>query len=294
MSGFSARRVSFAIVVFGAGVATGLGAAKVDGRAHAVTVVPSETVASVPVELTRVGPNDSRESVKKLALRTTPPARPDRTDEPAVRKTPREIASRALGWTVFLHGGNVYGAGVVLDGEGHVLTCDHVIDGLDHVDAFFDGDSTPTPVSVVARAKDVDLALLKLSVVKRPSTPVIGSVARIAMGDEVFALGAPRKMTFSMSHGIVSYVGRSFDGTFYVQTDLASNDGSSGGPILDERGELVGVSSFILRGSQGLAFAVPIDYAYERFRSELGAGPDAARFDRWLASRKSDPDTGQR
>jgi len=104
-------------------------------------------------------------------------------------------------------------------------------------------------------------------------------------------MGAPRKMTFSLSRGVVSYVGRSFDGTQHIQTDISANSGSSGGPLLSSRGELVGISSFILRGSQGLAFAIPIDYAYRRF-PVLRGGPDGKRFDRWLASR-SGPDVSR-
>lgn len=200
----------------------------------------------------------------------------------------RAIASRALASTVYLHGGSVYGAGVVLDEAGHVLTCDHVIDGLDRVDAYFDDDATPIPVKIVARAKDVDLALLELTGGLPPHHAPLraASVAELAMGDTVYAMGAPRKMRFSLSHGIVSYVGRPFDGTYYLQTDLSANGGSSGGPVMNERGELVGVSSFIFHNSEGLTFAVPIDYAYERFAAALG-GParDGRRFHEWLDAR---------
>ncbi|HEY1959307.1 MAG TPA: trypsin-like peptidase domain-containing protein [Polyangiaceae bacterium] len=200
--------------------------------------------------------------------------------------SPRAIAARALASTVYLHGGSVYGAGVLLDDAGHVLTCDHVIDGLDRIDASFDGDPNPIPVRVVARASDVDLALLEL---ERPvpahRAPIAAaSVADLAMGDNLWAMGAPRKMRFSLSHGIVSYTGRSFDGTYYVQTDLAANGGSSGGPVMNEHGRLVGLSSFIFHNSEGLTFAVPIDYAFERFAPELGRGAarDGRRFHEWL------------
>lgn len=200
--------------------------------------------------------------------------------------SPRAIAARALASTVYLHGGSVYGAGVLLDDAGHVLTCDHVIDGLSNVEASFDGDPNPIPVRVVARAGDVDLALLQLA---RPLPPhrkpiAAASVVDLAMGDNLYAMGAPRKMRFSLSHGIVSYTGRAFEGTYYVQTDLAANGGSSGGPVMDEHGDLVGLSSFIFHNSEGLTFAVPIDYAFERFAPELGRGAarDGRRFHEWL------------
>ena len=256
-----------ALVLFDAGVGVGWLLRRNDPTPRALAAPLGET--DVAVERTRAG--DAAKSSQKQR-------------DPSAS----EIARRALAWTVFLRGGSVYGAGVLLDDEGHVLTCDHVIDGLKQIDAYFDGNNTPIPLRIVKRDHAVDLALLKLeSVPASAKKAPTASIADVAMGDEVFALGAPRKMTFSMSHGIVSYVGRAFDGTYYVQTDLAANDGSSGGPVMNHRGELIGVSSFIVRGSQGLTFAVPIDYAYARFAGELGAGSDAKRFKTWLATREA-------
>ncbi len=217
-----------------------------------------------------------------------PDAQAAATPERPLTMAPRDIAAHALSSTVYLHGGTVYGAGVVLDDAGHVLTCDHVIDGLDHIDASFDGDPTPIAVKVVARATDVDLALLQLEggLPHRRAPVTTASVAQVGMGDSVYAMGSPRKMRFSLSHGIVSYVGRQFDGTFYVQTDLSANGGSSGGPVMNERGEVIGVSSFIFHNSEGLTFAVPIDYAYDRFAAQLGRpARDGRRFHEWLDAR---------
>jgi len=197
----------------------------------------------------------------------------------------RDVAERALASSVYLHGGSVYGAGVVLDRAGHVLTCDHVIDGVDQMDAYFDGDPTPIPVKVVARARDVDLALLELQggLPANRAPLASASVTNVAMGDTVYAMGAPRKMRFSLSHGIVSFVGRPFDGTYYIQTDLSANGGSSGGPLMNDRGELVGIQAFIFHASEGLTFAVPIDYAWDRFGDTLGrTAHDRRRFHAWL------------
>lgn len=285
------RHVPIWFTLFGMGVAAGWIAA---GHHLASAAIAASSAAGTPVtvELTRAAPAASQESVKHLSLEAARQAKA--AAEARTHLSAREIANRALEWTVFLRGGNVYGAGVLLDAQGHVLTCDHVIDGLEHAEASFDGDSTPIPVTIVARAGDLDLALLKLSKPVRSAPALRASIADVSMGDEVFAMGAPRKMTFSLSHGIVSYVGRSFDGTLYVQTDLSANSGSSGGPIMNDRGQLIGVSSFILRGSQGLTFAVPIDYAYKRFAAELGVRADTSRFDRWVESRQSDRDTKHR
>jgi serine protease Do len=96
-------------------------------------------------------------------------------------------------------------------------------------------------------------------------------------------------MSFTVSRGIVSYVGREVEGTRYLQTDLPINDGNSGGPVVNARGELVGLMSFVLKRSQGLSFALPFNYAAVRFAARLGkhaqAGDYLDRFRRWLGRR---------
>jgi serine protease Do len=184
-----------------------------------------------------------------------------------------------------LRGGPVYGAGVLIDDTGHVLTCDHVVDGVEDLKAYFHARPAPSDVKILERDAELDLALLLVEDPPLVATPLhTGSVVDLSMGDVVYAMGAPRKMQFSFSRGIVSYVGRAFDGTLYVQSDLAANSGSSGGPVFNERGELVGLSSFILRDSHGLSFAVPIDYAYRRF-AQLRGDHERSRFGIWLAAR---------
>jgi S1-C subfamily serine protease len=78
-------------------------------------------------------------------------------------------------------------------------------------------------------------------------------------------------MYFSVSHGIVSYVHRFFDGVDFVQTDAPINAGNSGGPLFDRHARVVGVISFILRDSQRLSFALPIERAVARFAVQLAA-----------------------
>jgi S1-C subfamily serine protease len=78
-------------------------------------------------------------------------------------------------------------------------------------------------------------------------------------------------MYFSVSHGVVSCVHRFFDGIDYVQTDAPINAGNSGGPLFDRNARVVGVISFILRDSQRLSFALPIERAVARFAAQLSA-----------------------
>jgi len=97
------------------------------------------------------------------------------------------------------------------------------------------------------------------------------------VGDEVMAVGSPRKMYFSVSRGMVSLPNRFLDGVEYIQTDLPINVGNSGGPLVDNEGNVVGVVSFILRDSQGISFALPIDRAVARFGEHLTVGQAPAR-----------------
>jgi S1-C subfamily serine protease len=261
-----ATKYSSVLAVFGLGVLTGLVAAKPVG--------PAQAVATERVIVEPTGPAEAVTS-KKI----------DPGSVPQTRGNARQVAKKALGFSVYIHGGAVYGAGVVIDEQGHVLTCDHVIDGVDKVQVRFHDDPKLYRAKLIDRDKRLDLALLQIDV-PPPAVAELASVMDLSMGDEVFGMGSPRKMGFSLGRGVVSYVGRSFDGTSYVQTDLAANSGSSGGPILNENGELIGVASFILRGSQGLSFAVPVDYALVRFRDKLGISRDTSAFERWIETRR--------
>lgn len=206
--------------------------------------------------------------------------------EPSARK-PSEIARRALGFTAFVRGGRIYGAGVLVDDQGHVLTCHHVIEGLDRISVSF-SDGVSYAATVVDSDPQLDVALLQIAPGRRPEFEP-ASVTDVELGEDVFAIGAPRKMAFSITRGMASFIGRPFNGAYYLQTDVAMNAGSSGGPILNDRGEVIAISSFVLRDSEGLAFALPIDYAYRRFRDALGTpktleGTANDAFEGWLST----------
>jgi serine protease Do len=115
----------------------------------------------------------------------------------------------------------------------------------------------------------------------------LGDAASLAAGDEVLAVGSPLQMYFSVSHGVVSYVHRLFDGVDFVQTDAPINAGNSGGPLFDRHARVVGVISFILRDSQRLAFALPIERAVARFAAQLAAWPQQPRHEPALARARS-------
>jgi S1-C subfamily serine protease len=240
----------------------------------------------------------------EVTVVATPPACPTpivhaTADGGVVTQLPtREIARRAAGYTVFIKSGRAYGAGVVFDRAGRVLTCDHVLLDREDVTVHFEGRPEPLAAKVIESDAALDLAVLQLegglpAGVVPAADHGVGAVGEIVRGDEVYAMGAPRKMRFSFQRGVVSFDGRPFEQLYYVQTDLAMNPGSSGGPVVDEHGRLVGIASFILRGGEGLSFALPIDYALRRF-DVLDASPAPARqarlaaFESWLHGHRAE------
>lgn len=185
-----------------------------------------------------------------------------------------KVAARAQSWTVAVRADQSYGAGVAVDKEGFVLTNLHVVDGAKVITVTPFG-AEATPAQLVDSDRELDIALLRISA-PLTTAAVIGHSSELGVGDEVMAVGSPRKMYFSVSRGMVSFPNRFLDGVEYIQTDLPINVGNSGGPLVDHDGEVVGIVSFILRDSQGISFALPIDRAVTRFGEHLRADAPAA------------------
>lgn len=165
------------------------------------------------------------------------------------------------------------GSGVAVSDEGHILTALHVIEGAEDIEVHF---YNSQQASVTARATligsdpSTDLALLKVDSGMLPPAIPIGSSDSVRVGDSVLTIGYPRRdlMTQkSVSSGIVSALGIPRDGlpiVEYIQTDAAMNYGNSGGALINFRGELIGINSFIYSetgNSDGIGFAVPVNKA---------------------------------
>ena len=184
------------------------------------------------------------------------------------------VAARAQRWTAAIRADQNYGAGVLVDRSGLVLTNLHVIEGTHSINVTpFGGEAAAA--RVVDSDATLDLALLALPGPAEHAA-TLGSASSLGVGDEVLAVGSPRKMYFSVSRGLVSFPSRSLDGVDYIQTDLPINVGNSGGPLVDREGRVVGVVSFIFKDSQGLSFALPIDRAVSRFAKYLGKAGSGA------------------
>ncbi len=157
------------------------------------------------------------------------------------------------------------GTGFLISADGYVMTNHHVVDNADEIIVKL-SDRRELKAKLVGSDAQSDVALLKLDATNLPALR-LGDSTRVKPGQWVVAIGSPFGLEHSVSAGIVSATGRSTGGQQYVpfiQTDVAINRGNSGGPLLNTRGEVVGVNSQILSASggfQGISFAIPIDTA---------------------------------
>jgi serine protease Do len=158
------------------------------------------------------------------------------------------------------------GSGFVISADGYVLTNHHVIDGADEVKVKLP-DRREYTAKVVGSDQQYDVALLKIDAKDLPVLR-LGNSAALKPGQWVVAIGSPLGLDHSVTAGIVSATGRSASPEQryvpFIQTDVAINQGNSGGPLLNTRGEVVGINSQIFSvsgGYMGISFAIPIDLA---------------------------------
>lgn len=161
------------------------------------------------------------------------------------------------------------GSGFVVDRRGHVLTNAHVVDGGGDV-AVVLSDRRRLDADVVGTDEANDIAVLAVDPSRSPAPIVLGRSADVRVGDPVLAVGSPLGLAGTVTGGIVSALDREVplgggQEAVVVQTDASINPGNSGGPLVNARGEVVGVNTAMLTrggsGSIGIGFAIPVDRA---------------------------------
>src|SRR4029077_2376321 len=158
------------------------------------------------------------------------------------------------------------GSGVIVSSEGYVLTNNHVIEGADDIQLVL-ADGRRLRATVRGSDPESDLAVLKAEGKDLPAI-TLGKLDNVQVGDSVLALGNPFGFGNTVTHGIVSALGRNHLGINrfedFIQTDAAVNPGNSGGALVDTGGNLIGINSVIFSqsgGSQGIGFAIPVSIA---------------------------------
>jgi S1-C subfamily serine protease len=167
----------------------------------------------------------------------------------------------------------VTGSGVIVDAQGAILTNEHVVDNAEKVTVSVPGSKRKYPARIIGMDRQTDIALLRIT----PDAPLpaatLGSADDVQVGQWVLAIGNPYGLDGTVSFGIVSAKGRNLEVpdllNDFIQTDAMIDRGSSGGPLVDLEGRVLGINS---RGQgRGIGFTIPIDVVREVMR-QLEAG----------------------
>jgi serine protease Do len=155
------------------------------------------------------------------------------------------------------------GSGFILTSDGFIMTNAHVVDGADEVIVTLT-DKREFKARLIGADKRTDVAVVKIDATGLPAVK-IGDVSRLKVGEWVMAIGSPFGLENSVTAGIVSAKQRDTgDYLPFIQTDVAINPGNSGGPLINMRGEVVGINSQIYSrsgGYMGISFSIPMDEA---------------------------------
>ncbi|MGE3704109.1 MAG: trypsin-like peptidase domain-containing protein [Vicinamibacterales bacterium] len=155
------------------------------------------------------------------------------------------------------------GSGFIIDPDGSILTNHHVIDRAERIMVKL-SDGRTLRARVIGTDPDTDVALIKVDGQRGLPVAPIGDSSTLRMGEWVCAIGNPLGYEHTVTVGVVSFIGRKlFDASLdnYIQTDAAINFGNSGGPLINARGEVIGINSAVSSQASNIGFAVPISGA---------------------------------
>ncbi|MGN6527507.1 MAG: Do family serine endopeptidase [Burkholderiaceae bacterium] len=271
-------RLALALAIAAAGAASLPATA-----AQVAPAAPTATVSGLPdftglVET--VGP-----AVVNIRTNLKPP-KPEDVDQLSLQQLLEELMRRRGGGGRAPRGGpgdddadrGVIGSGFILSADGVVLTNAHVVEGADEVTVTL-ADKHEYKARIIGTDARTDVAVLKIAAANLPFVR-IGDVDRLKVGEWVMAIGSPFGLESTVTAGIVSGKHRETgDYLQLLQTDVAINPGNSGGPLINMRGEVVGINSQILSpsgASAGISFSIPIDEAI-RVADQLRASGHVVR-----------------
>ena len=156
------------------------------------------------------------------------------------------------------------GSGFIVDKNGYIITNNHVVYQADHIKVKIAGDKTEYKAKVIGFDRETDVAVIKIDATRPLPAAKIGNSDGVQVGDWVVAIGSPFGLEATVTAGIVSATGRDIAGAQqfqrFIQTDAAINPGNSGGPLLNRKGEVIGMNTAIATSTgayQGIGFALP-------------------------------------
>lgn len=240
-------RIVIALVAIGTG-----------GTALAEAPVPSQLWTEKPV--TKPLDPDAPVSMRAFSLLA-------KELSPAVVNISVERKGVPLPMPFVPNGGTGLGTGVIIHKTGYVLTNNHVIDGADAIVVRL-ANEHEYPAAIVGQYAPLDVALLKVDAKEPLVAAPLGDSEALEIGEWVIAIGNPFGLNHTVTAGIVSAKGRRDvapgsgnrpNHARFIQTDASINPGNSGGPLINIRGEVIGINTAINAAGQGIGFAVPID-----------------------------------
>ncbi len=247
-----------------------------------VSLGAAATVAGTQINPAQIIQPDSA-SAQVPALTTDPNANfisaaVDRTGGAVVRINSAKVSDS---------GRSAYGtgSGFIIRSNGVILTNAHVVDGADRVTVTLK-DGREFSGRVLGEDRQADVAVVQIQASNLP-TVSLGNSDQLKPGEWAIAIGNPLGLDNTVTVGIISSAdrsGRAFgapNGQGYIQTDAAINPGNSGGPLLNGRGQVIGMNTAIIRGAQGIGFAIPINRAQQianRLIAQAQGNPFAALF----------------
>ncbi len=154
------------------------------------------------------------------------------------------------------------GSGFIISADGYILTNQHVIDGAKQVKVTVTGYDKPLAARVVGADAPLDLAILKIDTGQPLPYLQLGDANQVRVGEWAIAIGNPDGLDHTVTVGVISAKGRPIDvqDRHYenlLQTDASINPGNSGGPLLNLKGEVIGINTAVNAGAQGIGFAIP-------------------------------------
>ncbi len=178
----------------------------------------------------------------------------------------KEVKSAVVGIKANINGGYSIGSGVAIAEDGYILTNQHVVDGAKSLVVYF-ANQTQSPATVIWQDSSLDIAVIKSNI----SLPyLVCSEETLEVGEDVIAIGTPLTLDFkhTVTKGIISALNRTLqfenaNGTIsymqnLIQHDASINPGNSGGPIINLKGEVVGINTLKASEAEGIGFAIPI------------------------------------
>jgi serine protease Do len=176
--------------------------------------------------------------------------------------------------------GQATGSGVVVDKSGYILTNNHVVDKADRIQVKFTGDPIEYDAKLVGVDPPTDLAVIRVTGKANLQAARVGNSDAVQVGDWAVAIGSPFGFQATVTAGIISAKQRDIPGDssqfqHFLQTDAAINPGNSGGPLLNIKGEVIGINTAIASrsgGYQGIGFALPINSAVRVYNDIIKTG----------------------